>query len=118
MKPDITAPGTTTRSSNNTSDSAYASGEGTSMASPHVAGAVALPWSALPGLQNNISSSRALLNSAAVHILAGVCDGGPLVTPNNNYGNGRLDIFAAVERRPTPTPRPRPTPQPRPTPRL
>jgi hypothetical protein len=97
MKPDITAPGTATRSSNNTADSAYASGEGTSRASPHVAGAVALLWSARPWLQNNISSSRALLNSAAFHILDGICDGGPPVTPNNTYGNGRLDIFAAVE---------------------
>ena len=114
IKPDITAPGNPIRSSYNTSDNAYASEEGTSMASPHVAGAVALLWSARPGLQNNISSSRALLNSAAFHILDGVCDGGPPVTPNNTYGSGRLDIFAAVEARATPTPRPRPTPAPRP----
>ena len=114
IKPDITAPGTAIRSSFNKSDSEYASLEGTSMASPHVAGAVALLWSARPGLQNNISSSRALLNSAAVHILDGICDGGPPVTPNNTYGSGRLDIFAAVEARPAPTPRPRPTPPPRP----
>jgi subtilisin family serine protease len=114
IKPDITAPGTAIRSSFNKSDSEYASLEGTSMASPHVAGAVALLWSARPGLQNNISSSRALLNSAAVHILDGTCDGGPPVTPNNTYGSGRLDIFAAVEARPAPTPRPRPTPPPRP----
>src|SRR6266516_3453134 len=114
IKPDITAPGTAIRSSYNTSDSAYESEEGTSMASPHVAGAVALLWSARPGFQNNISSSRALLNSAAFHILDGICDGGPPVTPNNTYGNGRLDIFAAVKSRATPTPRPRPTPAPRP----
>src|SRR5439155_7108276 len=113
IKPDITAPGNPIRSSYNTSDSAYASEEGTSMASPHVAGAIALLWSARRGLQNNISSSRAVLNSTAVHILDGICDRGRPVTPNNTYGNGRLDIFAAVAR-PTPTPEPRPTPAPRP----
>ena len=66
------------------------------MARPHIAGAVALLWSARPGLRKNISSSRALFDRAAVHILDGVCDGGPPVTPNNTNGNGRLDIFAAV----------------------
>ena len=114
IKPDITAPGNPIRSSYNTSDSAYMSLKGTSMASPHVAGAIALLWSARRGLQNNISSSRALLNGAAVHILDGICDRGRPVTPNNTYGNGRLDIFAAVEARPAPTPEPRPTPAPRP----
>jgi len=114
IKPNITAPGTETRSSYNTSDDAYYSSTGTSMASPHVAGAVALLWSARPELQNDISSTRSVLDRAAVHILDGVCDGGPPVTPNNTYGNGRLDILAAVNTRAIPTPRLHPTPAPRP----
>src|SRR6266704_1234557 len=48
IKPDITAPGNPTRSSTNASDSSYAFFSGTSMATPHIAGAVALLWSAIP----------------------------------------------------------------------
>src|SRR5437899_261865 len=39
IKPDITAPGTNTRSASNTSDSAYTIASRTSMATPHIAGA-------------------------------------------------------------------------------
>ena len=64
------------------------------MATPHIAGAMALLWSAIPSLQNQIDASRAVLNNAAVHIASTQCgDAGP---PNNVYGWGRVDIFAAV----------------------
>src|SRR5262249_47930824 len=45
--PNIAAPGTSTRSASNTSDNAYTFADGTSMATPHIAGAMALLWSAL-----------------------------------------------------------------------
>ena len=105
LKPDITAPGTDIRSSLNASDNAYGILTGTSMATPHIAGAVALLWSARPEWRHDIDISRTAINDAAVHILNGACDGGHSVTPNNTYGYGRVNILAAVTR-PGPMPLP------------
>src|SRR6266540_247946 len=147
IKPDITAPGTGTRSANgspiNGCDSCYTTASGTSMATPHISGAMALLWSAIPSLKNQIQASRDALNNAAHFISSIQC--GPAGPPNNVYGWGRVNILDAVQGTPTPTPtptatatvtptptatatptptatpratpRPRPTPHPRPTPR-
>jgi subtilisin family serine protease len=112
LKPDITAPGTNIRSASNTSDTAYESEEGTSMATPHIVGAMALLWSAKPAFRHDLTRSRDALNNRAFPILDGICDGGLALRPNNTYGYGRVDILAAV----SPIPRPRPTPRPRPSP--
>src|SRR5204862_7421026 len=115
IKPDITAPGTSTRSASNTSDTAYTFADGTSMATPHRAGAMALLWSAIPSFQNQIDPSRAALNNAAVHIGSTQC--GAAGPPNNVYGWGRVDILAAVSGgTPTPTPTAAPTATPTATP--
>lgn len=92
IKPDISAPGNPVRSS--TRDGGYGSMSGTSMATPHVAGAVALLWSARPELKNQITATEEVLNNSAVPILTSACSSSGL--PNNLYGYGRLDIQAAV----------------------
>jgi serine protease AprX len=104
IKPDISAPGTGTRSSTNASDSSYANFSGTSMATPHIAGAMALLWSAIPSLRHQLTSSRDAINNSAVHIASTQC--GAAGPPNNVYGWGRVDILAAVSGGGTPTPTP------------
>ena len=106
IKPDITAPGTGTRSSTNASDSSYANFSGTSMATPHIAGAMALLWSAMPALRHQLAASRDAINNSAVHIANTQC--GAAGPPNNVFGWGRVDILAAVGGG-TPTPTPSPT---------
>jgi hypothetical protein len=100
IKPDVAAPGTSTRSSYNTSDNAYAVLSGTSMATPHIAGAMALLWCAQPQLRHDISGSRTALNEAAFFLAYKDC--GTPGPPNNTSGWGRVDVLAAVS--PTPTP--------------
>jgi subtilisin family serine protease len=93
-KPNISAPGVGVRSS--VPPNAYASFSGTSMASPHVAGAVALIWSTqgAPALRGDIAGTRAILDSTAIDVSNLTCGG---TSGNNNvWGEGRLDAFAAV----------------------
>src|SRR5262249_44401769 len=108
-KPDITAPGTGTRSACNSSDTCYTTASGTSMATPHIAGAMGLLWCAIPSLRHQINASRTALDNAAFFISSTQC--GTAGPPNNVYGWGRVDIAAAVGM-PSPTPTPSPTPSP------
>ncbi|MFD2762951.1 S8 family serine peptidase [Micromonospora eburnea] len=96
IKPNIAAPGVNVRSS--VPGSSYASYNGTSMASPHLAGAVALLWSAAPSLVGDITATRALLNTSAVDKADTQCGG--TAANNNVYGEGRLDVLALLNAAP------------------
>lgn len=97
-KPDIAAPGVNIRSSWN--NGGYQILTGTSMASPHVAGTVALVWAADPTLRRDIAATRAVLDASAIDT-AGPCGGG--ASDNNTWGQGRLDAYAAVQLSARPT---------------
>lgn len=95
-KPDISAPGVGVRST--WVNKGFNSISGTSMASPHVAGAVALLWSAAPELIGEIDLTEQVLLKSATPVLSNQCgEGNTPVAPNNTYGFGRLDVLAAVQ---------------------
>jgi subtilisin family serine protease len=92
IKPNVSAPGVNVRSSWN--NGGYLSISGTSMATPHLAGTVALVWSAQPLLQGDIDGTRAIIDNSAIATSDLTCGG--TAANNNVWGRGRLDAFAAV----------------------
>lgn len=95
-KPDLVAPGVSVRSS--LRGNTYGVLSGTSMSSPHVAGAVVLLWSAFQNIRGHVDVTEQILEDSAVPLFAG----GPFcgldnssTRPNNVYGYGRLDVLAA-----------------------
>ncbi len=92
IKPNIAAPGVNVRSS--TPGNSYSNFSGTSMASPHVAGAIALLWSEVPSFARNIDATRALLDDTAINVSNTSCGG--TADDNNVWGEGRLDALALV----------------------
>lgn len=122
LKPDITAPGDNIRSS--LPGGGYGTASGTSMAGPHVAGLVALIWSANPALIGHIKATEDIIRQSATPVPVEVacptnsqptgdtsllnkldsltagnaCGcGGVTGSPNNVYGWGQIDALRAVQ---------------------
>lgn len=92
VKPNLAAPGVNVRSAY--TGGGYSALSGTSMASPHTAGAVALVWSASASLHGDVAATEALLDGTAIDVSALTCGG--TADDNNVFGEGRLDAYAAV----------------------
>ncbi|MEP7355832.1 MAG: S8 family serine peptidase, partial [Anaerolineales bacterium] len=96
LKPDLSAPGVAVPSA--WPDGAVKLLNGTSMATPHVAGVAALLWSANPDLIGDLAATEYILTSTAVPRPTAECgSGGPPASPNNVYGWGRVDARQAVQ---------------------
>ncbi len=94
QEPDLVAPGMGVRSS--AFNGGYVLMEGTSMAAPHVAGAVALIWSAYPPLRHQVQQTEDFLKSTAIPLYPNatqICGSDTTTSlPNNVYGNGLLNL--------------------------
>jgi subtilisin family serine protease len=97
--PDLIAPGQGVRSAWGNGTYTYSSG--TSMAGPHVAGAVALLWDANPALLGRVDYTAELLRKTAqpVYLSGESCGGVDSGSehPNNSAGWGLLDALRAVQ---------------------
>ncbi len=91
IKPDISAPGANIRSS--VPGGSYESWDGTSMATPHVTGVIALMLELNPSL--DYQTVYDILTNYGVDHPAGAS------YPNNDYGWGRINALLAIENTPT-----------------
>lgn len=97
IKPDITAPSTLIMAPRVRTETcpprnfppSYDLLRGTSMAAPHVAGAIALLWALWPELPSR-QLREALYATARRDVFTGA-------TPNNRWGHGKLDVGAAYK---------------------
>ena len=97
IKPDIVAPGVGILSS--LPEGTYGANSGTSMAGPHLAGVVALIWSAQPNLIGDIDATEQLIIDTAQPYTGSTslgCFSGD--TPSNAYGYGVVDVYEVVKK--------------------
>jgi len=96
IKPNLAAPGVNVRSS--VPGDNYQNFNGTSMATPHVAGTIALLWSAAPSLAGEVGATKDLMDGTAVDRPDNQCGGTD--DDNNVFGEGRLDALALLNAAP------------------
>ncbi len=100
LKPQVSAPGTN-RSALGTGDTGYQDMSGTSMSTPHVAGLVALMWSAAPCLIGDYIQTETIIQQTAMPTTwpgyPGSPSDGPGGVPNQATGWGEIDALAAVQ---------------------
>ena len=97
LKPDVSAPGHNVRSAIRNGE--FRSFSGTSMAGPHVVGAVALIINANPELRGQVSTIENILTQTA-EIKFDDTDCFDVLgqnSPNHTYGSGRINVLKAVE---------------------
>jgi subtilisin family serine protease len=96
-KPNVAAPGTSVASASHLNDTGLRTLSGTSMACPHVSGALALVFQARPGstvvaAQNSVQGG-ALAHASGGRTCGGVAEGS---RPNHHAGHGRINANAAI----------------------
>ncbi len=92
-KPNVVAPGTSITSASNGSNTTFAVMSGTSMATPHVSGLLALLRSAFPNLtpeeaQNKVTAGAVAHSSTGSRICDGIREN---IRPNYHVGYGRIN---------------------------
>ncbi len=92
-KPNISSPGVNVLSA--MPGNGWQTMDGTSMASPHSAGAVALLWSCNPALIGQVDMTFQILQNNANTPPAGNCGAPPDGEGNYTYGYGYTDVLAA-----------------------
>ena len=95
IRPDVSAPGVNIKSLTHNSNSGYTTMDGTSMATPCVAGVMALLLSKNPNLTP--AQICEILETTAVHLPNSASP------KNNNYGSGRINALEAINVVPEPT---------------
>jgi subtilisin family serine protease len=101
IKPEVSAPGQNVRGASHLSDTEYVTFSGTSMATPHVAGAVALLLSKDNSLTFSQIDTLLKENNVRPRLESVVCTGGGVnITnpwPNNSFGHGKIDVKLAAD---------------------
>ncbi len=96
IKPDVVAPGVSIRSAAHACDNCYWEMSGTTIATPHAAGTLALMLSKNGSLTP--AEARTIAENSAKHISDLSCGGS--ADDNNVYGHGRIDALNAVNATP------------------